>query len=187
MLNRAQEEIPEPHAPRRRRWTPRLLLGRAEAGIELESSLTVNRSIVDLYQTWRQFETLPQAMRHVQRITPAGEKRFHWSLVGPLGRPLEWDAEITEERTNELIAWRSLEGSDVDSRGQVVFRRAPGGRGTEIQVRLRYRPPAGRLGSAVATLLGESPQKMIREELRRFKALMEAGEIPTTEGQPRGR
>ncbi len=100
---------------------------------------------------------------------------------------VEWDAEIINEKENEMIAWRSLEGADVDNAGSVHFEKAPNGRGTVVKVSLKYDPPAGVIGAAVAKLFGEEPSQQIQEDLRRFKQLMEAGEIPTTEGQSSGR
>src|SRR5262249_56186778 len=105
----------------------------------------------------------------------------------PAGRTVEGDAEITEDRRNELIAWRSLEGSDVENMGSVRFERAPGGRGAVVKVHMRYNPPAGVIGAGVAKLLGEAPEWQIKDDLRRFKQVMETGEIITTEGQPAGR
>jgi uncharacterized membrane protein len=96
----------------------------------------------------------------------------------------EWDAEITEERDNELIAWRSLEGSRLPNQGHVRFHHAPGGRGTEVHITLEYQPPLGKLGATAAKLFGQELNRQIEEDLRRFKSLMETGEMPTTNGQP---
>jgi hypothetical protein len=100
---------------------------------------------------------------------------------------VEWDAEITEERPNETIAWRSLPGSPLHTQGRVRFRAAPGNRGTVVTVHMRYEPPGGKVGAALAWLFGRSAEQEVREDLRRFKRLMETGEIPTTRGQPSGR
>jgi uncharacterized membrane protein len=109
--------------------------------------------------------------------------RSHWVAKGPLGIRVQWDAEIYNENPNEMIAWRSLEGADVDNTGSVHFTPAPPGRGTEVRVVLKYNPPAGKLGAGIAKLFGEDPKQQIRDDLRRFKQLVEAGEITTTEGQ----
>jgi uncharacterized membrane protein len=116
-----------------------------------------------------------------------GEGRSHWVAKAPAGTTVEWDAEVYNEKENEMIAWRSLEGSQVDNAGSVHFTPAPGGRGTQVRVVLKYDPPAGVIGAAVARLFGESPAQQIDEDLRRFKQLMEAGEVATTTGQPSGR
>jgi len=100
---------------------------------------------------------------------------------------VKWDAEITEARSNEHIAWRSLEGADVENSGWVHFEAAPGGRGTIVSVEIEYNPPAGVLGATVAKILGRAPEHEVEEDLRRFKQVMETGEIITTEGQPAGR
>jgi uncharacterized membrane protein len=103
------------------------------------------------------------------------------------GRSQKWDAEITEDQSNEYIAWRSLEGADVENSGWVCFEAAPGGRGTIVSVEMQYSPPAGALGATVAKILGRAPEQEVEEDLRRFKQVMETGEIITTEGQPAGR
>jgi uncharacterized membrane protein len=104
-----------------------------------------------------------------------------------MGSEVAWDAEIINEIPGELIGWRTVDGARVVSAGSVRFKRAPGNRGTEVHVRLQYEPPLGQVGSAVARLFGREPSQTIREDLRRFKRLVEAGELPTIAGQPRGR
>ncbi|HYE65468.1 MAG TPA: SRPBCC family protein [Pyrinomonadaceae bacterium] len=159
----------------------------ADRGIKVEKSVTVDKSPEELYRFWRNFENLPRFMNHLESVKDLGGGRSHWVAKAPAGTSVEWDAEIYNEKENELIAWRSLEGADVDNAGSVRFESAPGGRGTEVRVALRYSPPGGLLGAAIAKLFGESPEQQIEEDLRRFKQLMEAGETPTTEGQPSGR
>ena len=156
-------------------------------GEPVEEAVTVEAPAAELYRFWRNFENLPRFMTHLESVTTTGGTRSHWVARGPMGTTVEWDAEITEEREDELIAWRSLPGADVDSRGSVRFSPAPGGRGTIVTVQLEYAPPGGAAGTAVAKLFGEEPSQQIEDDLRRFKQLMEAGEIPTTEGQPTGR
>jgi uncharacterized membrane protein len=126
-------------------------------------------------------------MKHLESVKVTGGDRSHWVAKGPAGTSVEWDAEVYNEKENELIAWRSLEGSQVDNAGSVHFESAAGGRGTIVRVVLKYDPPAGKLGAVVARLFGESPAQQIDEDLRRFKQLMETGETATTEGQPSGR
>lgn len=158
----------------------------AGRGIKVEKSLTINRPVEELYRFWRNFENLPRVMSHLESVDDMGD-RSHWVAKGPAGTTVEWDAEIYTEKENELIAWRSLEGADVANAGSVHFKAAPAGRGTEVRVVLKYDPPAGVVGSAIAKLFGEEPAQQIDEDLRRFKSLMEAGETPSTEGQPSGR
>ena len=157
------------------------------AGKPVEEAVTIEAPAAELYRFWRSFENLPRFMTHLESVTTSGDKRSHWVAKAPMGTTVEWDAEITEERENELIAWRSLPGGDVDSSGSVRFSSAPGGRGTIVRVALEYAPPGGAAGAAVAKLFGEEPSQQIEDDLRRFKQLMEAGEIPTTEGQPAAR
>jgi len=126
-------------------------------------------------------------MRHLQSVQILGENRSRWTARGPLGKNVSWDAEVINDKPNELIAWRSVEGSDIHNAGSVRFRPGPNGRGTEVTVELNYEPPAGMVGATIARLFGESPEVQVREDLRRFKQLMEAGEIPTVEGQTSGR
>lgn len=155
--------------------------------LHVQRSLAVNRPPEDCYRFWRAFENLPRFMEHLVSVSITGPQRSHWMAKGPAGTTVEWDAEITRDESNQLIAWRSLEGADVDHSGIVRFEPAPGGRGTIVRVELRYSPPAGPLGAWVARLFGEEPEQQIREDLRRFKQVLETGEIPTTLGQPAGR
>ena len=156
-------------------------------GIKVERTVTVRRRPDELYRFWRDLENLPRFMRHLEAVTRTGEGRSHWVARAPLGGRVEWDARIVNERENELIAWQSLEGADVPNAGSVQFRELPGERGTEVRVVLEYRPPAGKAGAALARLFGEEPEQQVKEDLGRFKQLMEAGEVATTEGQPSGR
>lgn len=155
-------------------------------GIHVEESVTVNRPIAEVYRFWRNFENLPRFMRHLESVAVREEGVSHWVAKGPAGTRVEWDARIINDVDNKVIGWQSLDGSMVATAGSVNFDEA-GGRGTVVRVKLQYNPPAGRLGSTVAWLLGEEPTLQIHEDLRRFKALLETGEIPTTEGQPSGR
>jgi uncharacterized membrane protein len=124
-------------------------------------------------------------MQHLESVT-VNNGRSHWVAKAPFDRLVEWDAEITDEQENERIAWRSVEGAGIRNQGEVRFRPAPGNRGTEVDVSLQYEPPGGSLGAAVAKLWGEEPDSQVREDLRHFKEVMEAGETPTTQGQPTG-
>jgi len=156
-------------------------------GINVEEVVTVNRPARELYAFWRDFERLPSFMEHLESVRTLDDRRSHWVAKAPAGRTVEWDAEIINEIPDELIGWRTLEGADVVSAGSVRFRQRRGQRGTEVRVRLQYEPPGGKLGSAVAWMFGEEPTQTVREDLRRFKQVMEAREVPTTVGQPQGR
>jgi len=126
-------------------------------------------------------------MRHLESVEDLGGGRSRWVAAGPAGMRVEWEAEIINDVPNETIAWRSVEGSQIDNAGAVRFQPAPGDRGTEIRVTLEYNPPFGKPGALIAKLFGEEPQVQIDEDLRRFKQLIEAGEFPTIEGQPTGK
>lgn len=158
-----------------------------ELGVRVDAVVTINRQPEELYRFWRDLENLPQFMKYISTVSVIDDKRSHWVARGPAGKRVEWDAEIINDIENELIGWRSLPGSDVDSGGSVRFEPAPGRRGTEVRVSLQYNLPGGSVGAVFAKLTGQDPKKQIQQDLRRLKQLMETGEIPTTEGQPAGR
>lgn len=159
----------------------------AEAkGLHVVKSVTISRPPEELYRYWRNFQNLPRFMKHLESVENIDSRRSHWTAKAPAGQTVEWNAEIINERENELIAWRSTDDSDVENAGSVNFQPAPGGRGTEVKVTILYNLPGGVIGSRAAKLFGEEPSIQIEDDLRRFKRLMEAGEIPTTDGQSRG-
>jgi uncharacterized membrane protein len=146
-------------------------------GIHVRESVTINRPVGELYALWRAQSSLPDLMPHIERIDTLPEGRSHWVVRGPGGVRLEWDAEIINDIPNELIAWKSIEGADVVSAGSVRFEPTARG-GVEVRVHLQYAPPAGKAGAWVATLMGANPARQIREDLRRLKQQLEAGELP---------
>jgi uncharacterized membrane protein len=154
------------------------------AGIHVEEAVTVVRPVSEVFRFWRNFENFPTFMKHLREVSQREAGISHWVARGPAGMDVEWDARIINEIDDRLIAWQSLEGSAVATAGSVNFRETP--RGTEVRVNLQYNPRAGKLGAAFAWLLREEPGIQIRQDLRRFKQLIETGEIPTTEGQPVG-
>jgi uncharacterized membrane protein len=156
-------------------------------GVRVEKSVTINASPEQLYSFWRNFENLPRFMHNLEAVEVQDAKRSHWVAKGPAGKSVDWDAEIINEIPNELIGWRSTEGSEVDNAGSVHFKPATGGRGTEVRVILRYDPPAGRFGARVSKILGEDPAHNVKEDLRRLKMLIETGEVATIDGQTSGR
>lgn len=160
-------------AIRERRSSPVASVGRGQ-GIKLEESIVVERTPDDLFSFWRNFENLPRIMRHLESVTRIDPRRSHWVAKAPAGMHVEWDAEIHNEIENELIAWRSLPGSEVNNAGSVHFAPIDDGGRTEVRVVLSYEPPAGRLGAAVAKLFGEEPSQQIADDLRRFKDVMES-------------
>ena len=155
--------------------------------IRVEKVVAIDRSPEELYRFWRQFENLPRFMRHLESVRAIGQIRSHWVAKGPGGTKVEWDAEVIDDRPNELIAWRSLPGADVDNSGTVRFERAPGNRGTFVRVRVEYNPPGGFFGASVAKLLGDDPETQVQRDLYRFKQVIETGQVTTTEGQPAAR
>jgi uncharacterized membrane protein len=151
--------------------------GDDEGIVRTKRSITVGRPVHEVYAFWRDFGNFPRFMRHLESVTVVGERRSRWKAKAPAGKSVEWDAELTAERENELIAWRSLPGSQVYNAGTVRFQPAPRGRGTEVRVELEYDPPLGKLGSKVAMLFREEPGQQIRDDLRHFKQIMEIGEL----------
>ncbi|MBW4575342.1 MAG: SRPBCC family protein [Aphanothece sp. CMT-3BRIN-NPC111] len=155
--------------------------------IKVEKTVTINKSPEELYRFWHNFENLPTFMKHLKYVRVINQTRSHWIANAPMGSSVEWDADIVNDQENKLIAWTSVEGADVDNSGFVRFTPTASGRGTEVKVVIEYNPPGGAVGSAIAKLFGEEPEQQAGDDLRRFKQLMETGEIPTTEGQPSGR
>jgi uncharacterized membrane protein len=146
-------------------------------GIHAKASCIVNRSPDEVYRFWRNFENLPRFMKHLDSVQETGEGRSHWVATGPAGTTVEWDATIIADVPGEVITWRSLENSDVDNAGAVRFEAAPGNRGTIVKVNLQYNPPAGVVGATFAKLFGEEPEQQLDDDLRRFKQVMEVGEV----------
>jgi len=152
-------------------------------GIKFKKSVTINASAEQLYSFWRNLSSLTELFDNILSVEVLDATRSHWTLKVPGGMTLEWDAEITVDRKNEMIGWRSLDGADLDNAGYVRFERATGGRGTVVRVALQYNPPAGKVGAVVSTLLGEKPAGQVEEALRKLKQLMETGETPTAEDE----
>jgi uncharacterized membrane protein len=143
------------------------------AGTRIERSVIVARPAEELYHFWRDFANLPRFMDNLETVRVIDEDRSHWVAKGPAGMRVEWDAAIHNEIEGELIAWRSLPGADVDQAGSVHF--VPAGEGiTEVRVVMRYRPRGGKVGDTVAKLLGDDPDLQVRDDLRRFKQVVEA-------------
>lgn len=155
--------------------------------VHIETSIAIDKSPEELYAFWRDFTNLPLFMRNLESVTQLDSTRSHWIATAPAGTHVEWDAEIYNEKENALIAWRSLENADVTNAGSVRFQAGPEGHGTFVRVTMNYNPPAGAIGASVAKILGAEPEQLIKEDLRRLKQIMEAGEIATIDGQTSGR
>jgi uncharacterized membrane protein len=148
--------------------------------------VTVNRPPADVYGFWRDLPRLAAALEREATATVLADGRSRWSVRGPAGAPVEYTAEIIADEPGALLAWRVADGP-LPHEGRVEFTEAPGGRGTELRVGLRYEVPGGALGQAAVKLTGDEPDQVLRTTLRRVKQLLECGEIVTTEGQPSGR
>jgi uncharacterized membrane protein len=169
---------------REQRGSPVGRVGRGQ-GTRVEQSVTINRPVLEVYRFWRNFENLPRFMDHLEAVTVIDENRSHWVAKGPAGTRVEWDAVIHNEMDDELIAWRSLPGSEINNAGSVHFTPSVDGANTVVRVVLSYEPPAGKLGAAVVKLLGEDPSKQIAEDLRRLKQVMDSGDAVTGSRSPR--
>jgi len=146
-------------------------------GVKIEKSVLISRPAEELFRQWRDLERLPQLMSHLESVTENGD-RSHWKAKAPLGMSVEWDAELHNERFGEMIAWRSLPGSEIDTAGSVHFTPSGNGKSTEVRVVLKYDPPAGSIGAALSSWLGEDPAQQIAEDLQHFKQTMEtAGSV----------
>jgi len=147
----------------------------AEGTLRVRRRTTVNRPPDALYRFWRDFSNAPRFMERVEAVQPSGERRTRWRARGPAGLAVEWDAEVTEERPGELIAWRTLDDTPFRHAGVVRFEPAPAGRGTVVTVEMEYAPPGGAVTATAAKLIGYAPEQQLQEDLRRFKQLMETG------------
>lgn len=145
-----------------------------ELGVRVDQGILINRPRAEVYRFWRNLANLPRFMKHLKSVEDIDGTRSHWVVKAPAGRQVQWDAEVHNEIENELIAWRSLSGGDVDHAGSVKFHDGPAGHGTEVRVVLQYNPPAGIVGAVVAALWGEEPTAQIRDDLRRMKKMLES-------------
>jgi uncharacterized membrane protein len=152
-------------------------LSNGNQGIQASASCVVNRPLEEVYNFWRDLQNLPRFMRHLESVVDIGEGRSRWKVKGPAGMDVEWEAIIVADVPGEVITWRSLENSDVDNAGSVRFEQAAGGRGTIVKVNFQYQPIAGVLGATVARLFGEEPNQQLDDDLRRFKQVLEVGEV----------
>lgn len=160
--------------------------GRGASSLRAEATTTIARPAEEVYRSWRNLESLPDFMDHLESVKDIDDRTSHWVAHGPAGTTVEWDAEIVEDVIGEAIAWRSVEGADVGNAGSVRFSPAPKGQGTEVTVELDYAVPGGALGSSVATLLGEEPSQQLKDDLRRFKQVLETGEVVRSDGSLEG-
>jgi uncharacterized membrane protein len=155
--------------------------------VELAAATTLTTSARETYDLWRRLESLPRFMAHLDEVSTTGLGISHWRASAPFGRTVEWDAQITQDVPGERIAWRSVDGAAIATEGEMRFLPAPGGRGSEVHLRMRYSMPGGRLGEAVARYFGEDPHQQVDDDLRRFKQIAETGEVVRSEGAPGGK
>jgi uncharacterized membrane protein len=146
-------------------------------GLHVRESIRLEKPIAEVYRYWRNLENLPRFMTHLKHVRDLGNGQSHWEAKGPADATIEWNAEVINEVENKVLGWRSLPGSDVVTAGSVNFTPVRNGRGTQVAVHLQYEPPAGRAGALLSSILGRNPASMVREDLRRLKQLLEAGEV----------
>jgi|1185.fasta_scaffold44854_2 uncharacterized membrane protein len=148
---------------------------KAPAPLIIKETMIVDRPRQEVFAAWRKLENLPKFMKHLKKVEQFDKKRSHWeaNIPGGLGTTIEWEAEITEELEGEYLAWRSVWNAIVDNAGEVAFRNAPMGSGTEIQATISYRPPAGDVGSTIASYFNSTFKRLLREDLRGFKQMLE--------------
>lgn len=185
-LKRNIRSLPSSGIASRKGLAPSKIVVAGDKGVKITRSVTVQKTARPLYEFWRNLENLSQVIKHPVSITVRSPIESHWSVGAPGDRSVEWDALIINDEPDRLIAWRSREASEIANAGTVRFEPAPGDEGTEVTITLEYNPPGGKAGAALAKFSGEEAGQQVGEILRRFKALMEAGEIPTTEGQSVG-
>jgi uncharacterized membrane protein len=154
--------------------------------IHVTKTITVMKPRAEVYRFWRRLERLPSFMIHLASVTEVSAVRSHWIAHAPGGTHVEWDAEIVDDRENELILWRSCDGSDIANIGSVRFEDAPADRGTEVSVELSYDAPGGSAGAVIAKWFGEEPSQQLTDDLRRFKQVMETGEVVLSDGSLMG-
>jgi uncharacterized membrane protein len=155
--------------------------------MELTSSTTVAAPPEEAYAFWHRLENLTAFMAHLDDVRVTGPTSSHWTASAPFGTVVEWEAVTTDDVAAERIAWVSAEGSGIDTTGEVLFVPAPGGRGTEVRVRLSYQAPAGPVGRALLKYFGDDPSQALDDDLRRFKQVVETGEVVRSEGAPWGK
>jgi uncharacterized membrane protein len=167
-------------AAEERGWHEAAIVGR---------TVTINRPRAELYAFWRDFRNLARFLENIERVDVGDDRRSHWVIAAPAGRTVEWDSQITEEEPDRLIAWESLDGGDIKNTGRIEFTDAAPGRGTLVTATIVYDPPGGDVGKLIAKLFQKEPKVQARRDLRRFKQLMETGEISTSaapDAGPRG-
>ena len=181
LANRQRDQAEERTGPTQSSYVPRSGI-RASDGrsVPVERSITVNRRPEEVYGLWRDLRNLPRFMENLEEVRVLDDRRSLWRAKAPLGTSVEWDAEITEDRPNELIAWRTLAG-DVGVSGRVRFQPTIRGDGTVVEVELEYAPPAGVVGAIAAKVLREEPTEQVAGDLRRFKQVAEVGEVVVSE------
>jgi uncharacterized membrane protein len=154
--------------------------------VRVRSAVTVNKPPAQVYRRWRNLEELPRYLYHLTEVRVVDRNRSHWVARAPAGKRVEWDAEIVADEPERLLSWRALPGTKVPNSGRVWFAPAPAGAGTEVTVELAYQPPGGRAGARLAGLFGERPEQQVSDALRRFKQVLETGEVVRSDGTPEG-
>ncbi|QDG53313.1 SRPBCC family protein [Persicimonas caeni] len=166
----------------------KLLNTGASQSTQVRATITIDKPVEEVYAKWKDLSNLSRCMRHVESVRRIDDKHWHWKARAPKTNiTVEWDSEIIEEQENEMIVWRSVKGSEIHNEGMIEFKSRPNAEGTEIHAHIVYYPPAGKVGKTIANFLHGISDQIVKEDLRRFKRLLETGEVPTIEGQTSGR
>ena len=147
------------------------------AGLRVDKQITINVPPAQVYSFWVNLENLARFMHHIESVTMSDATHSHWKVKTAAGKRMEWDAEIIAQHENEMISWRSLPGADVDSAGSVWFQPTADARGTLVRVEMKYDPPGGKFGAAIAKMFGADAEREVEESLARLKQIMETGSV----------
>ncbi|NHZ43657.1 SRPBCC family protein [Massilia aquatica] len=150
--------------------------------VDIEKTISIDAAPERVYELWTSYDNFPRFMANVLEVRDLGNRRSHWVVKGPAGSEFSFDAVLTEQVRPHRLAWRSEPGAQVEQTGSV--RLEPSRGGTLATVSLSYRPPAGAVGQAVATLFGGDPERELEEDLGRMKILLEGTPMPRAGDQP---
>lgn len=149
----------------------------ASGKVRATETIIIDKSPEELYRFWRDLRNVPQFMTRIESVEDSGGGNSHWTMRLPHGGTMEWDSEIIWDNPNERISWQAVQGSGLDHQGTVRFEPAPGGRGTMVRLDIQYSAPGGAMGTKIANLFHGDPMSQLRQDLRRFKQIMETGEV----------
>jgi len=148
--------------------------GHARHPLPVIAAVTINKPPMEVYEFWRRLEQLPRFMNYLASVEQHADRRSRWTARLPVGGTVSWEAELVEDRPGQALSWRSVEGSQIDTRGRVTFTRPPGRDMTEVRVEMQL-GMLGRSPSLELARLFARPQ--VKGDLRRLKQVLETGEV----------